>query len=195
MAIQYHIYKGNASGGPIDYGTVVATTAGLTYATPALALSSTTRYAVRSFDTVSSLEEANVDATVRIVVDAGGADVTLRPNAPGQLAIRPILAGGLRVSWTYNSGGQGGAPTSFRVWATAGGSVNYAASPLATVPYVAGILFYSTDLTGLTGGTSYAVGVRATNATGDELNTTFVSAVADTTGPDAVEGLVGTATA
>jgi len=68
MATQYRIYKNDGAGGPIDYGTVVATvTSGTTYDTAPIATGSDVRFAVRAFDSLSTQEEKNVDAFVRIV--------------------------------------------------------------------------------------------------------------------------------
>src|SRR5690349_11807576 len=116
MTIQYRIYSNNNAGGPVDYSAPVATVSGLTWDTPALPLSSDTTYAVRAYDTASGLEDANVDARVRIVIDASGADVSARPNPPSHLTAEPRAGGKVMVTWQYNPGGQGAAPTGFRVY-------------------------------------------------------------------------------
>lgn len=193
MATQYHVYGNDGAGGPVDYSTPIGTTATLSFSPPALATPSDNTFAVRAFDTVSTLEELNTDCRVRIVIDASGVDITTRPNAPSDLAAVPTAGGGARVSWSYNAAGQGGAPTSFKVWLTVGGVVNYGVAPSATATYSSGRWFYSVDLTGLVHGTDYAVGVRATNATGDELNTLSTSVRGDNTGPDPVENLAASA--
>lgn len=193
MATQYHIYRGNNAGGPVDYGTIVATVAGLTWDSPALDLSSQNLFAVRAFDTVSALEESNVDAIVRVSVDGSGVNITARPNAPTGLSARATASGGARVEWQYATGGQGAAPTGFRVYAGTP-AVSYA-SPAATVTYSTGRATFAADLTGLTGGASYEIGVRSYNAVGEETNTAVVTLVADTAGPDPVVNLSITATA
>lgn len=194
MALEYRVYANDGAGGPVDYTTPVATTSSLTYVGSALPLSSDTTFAVRTRDTVSGLEDLNTDARVQIVVNAAGADVTNRPNAPRGLTARLLAAGSIRVEWLYPPAGQLGAPTSFKVWATLGASVNYAASPSTTVTYDPGRQLYSATLTGLTGGSAYSVGVRATNASGDETNTASVAITPDSTAPSAPTGLTGTAT-
>jgi hypothetical protein len=93
------------------------------------------------------------------------------------------------VDWTYNPAGQGGEPSGFRIWLTAGSSVNYAASEEDTVAYVRGRYLFSVDLTGLTDGAAYAIGVRAYNSTGDETNTLVSLVMGDGTGPDQVDEL------
>lgn len=194
MATQYHVYKNDGAGGPVDYSTIVATvTSGTTYTGSALAASSDTTFAVRAFDSVSGLEEENVDCRVRIVLDSGRADITTRPNPPVGLSAHAKAGGKALVTWAYNPRGQGGAPTSFKVWLTAGTSVNYAASPATTVTYSAHTQSYRVTLSGLSDATAYVVGVRATNASGDETNATKVSIVGDTTGPNAVDSLTATA--
>jgi len=45
---------------------------------------------------------------------------------------------------------------------------------------------------GLTDATEYTIGVRATNASGDEANTDTVAATADAAGPLPVQDLTGT---
>lgn len=193
MSTRYHVYANDGAGGPVDYSSVVASvTSGTTYVASALALSSDTTFAVRAYDSVSGLEEDNVDCRVRIVVDGSGADVTGRPNAPTNLTARATAGGGAVVEWSYNPRSQGGAPTSFKVWATSGGSVNYAVSPATTATYRVGTLRFSATLSGLPDGTSYAIGVRAHNASGDETNTLATSVKGDSTGPSAVDGLTAT---
>jgi len=184
---KYHVYSNNLLGGPVDYSTPVATVAGLAYSPAALPHGSDATFAVRAFDDVTGLEERNTDRRVRIVTDAAGVDVSARPNAPAGLHARPSGSGGASVTWTYSPLGQRGAPTGFRVWVQAGGTINYAAAPTATVPYAAGVRAYSLAVTGLSGGTSYAVAARATNAAGDEPNAAVVAVVGKTAGPTAVD--------
>ncbi|HEY1117568.1 MAG TPA: hypothetical protein VGE43_07675, partial [Acidimicrobiales bacterium] len=74
-------------------------------------------------------------------------------------------------------------------YATAAPSPMSWTTPAATVgPTDRGGAF-SVDLTGLSDGTIYLIGVRAFNATGDDGNTVTVSAVSDSTGPDPVVDL------
>lgn len=189
MAVQYHVYANDHAGGPVDYTAAVATVAGLTWTSGALAAGSDTLYAVRAYDTVSGLEESNVDAVVEIQLDASRIDVTRRPGSPANLTGRTTAAGGCRVEWTYSPLAGGAAPTQFRVYRTAGTVVNFAASPTTTVPYSAGQSSFHADLTGLTDGATYAIGVRAANAYAADTNTAQVLVIGDTTGPLAVDGL------
>lgn len=193
MAVEYRLYRNNGAGGPVDYTTVISTSSSLTFNTPAMAISSDNLFAVRARETTTSIEEDNVDQVVRIVVDGAGNNVTARPNAPTGVTATRKGSGGVRVAWVYSPAGEGGPPTEFRVWITAGSTVNYAAAPAATVA-ANGSRWYSVDLTGLTNGQAYAVGVRSANAIGVELNTTATATfTASTVGPAAVQNLTGSA--
>jgi len=194
LSTRYHVYKNDGAGGPVDYSTVVASvTSGTAYVGSALALSSDTTFAVRAYDSVSGLEEDNVDCRVRIVVDGSGADVTGRPNAPTNLTARATAGGGAVVEWSYNPRSQGGVPTGFKVWLTSGPTPNYGVSPAATVAYSPGKIHFRAELSGLADGTSYVVAVRAYNSVGTETNTVVTANVTgDSTGPDAVDGLTAT---
>lgn len=185
--ISYNIYSNLGIGDPVDYGTVVATTSGLAWATPPLAANSRWTFAVRAFDVASGLEESNLDARASIVVSAAQADVTGGPNPPTGLTVRATAGGGAYVSWAYNPGGQGGAPTGFKVYAGTP-AVSYA-GVLATVPYVAGSRTFSATLSGLTDSAVYQVAARSYNATATEANADTVTFTADATGPDPVDGL------
>lgn len=193
MAVQYRLYRNNGAGGPVDYSTVVNTSSTPTFNTPALALNSDNLFAVRARETTTSLEEENIDQVVRIVVDGAGNNVTARPNAPTGVSAVRKGSGGVRVAWGYSPAGEGGAPTEFRVWITAGASVNYAAAPAAVVA-ATGAEWYAVEVSGLTNGQAYAVGVRAANAIGVETNTTATASfVASTVGPASVQNLTGSA--
>ncbi len=93
MAISYNIYGNDGRGGDVDYGRPIATTAAPPYTVGPLAAPSDNAFAVRAFDTVSAIEEANTDARVRIVIDAAGNDVTMRPNAVVGLSARALPQG------------------------------------------------------------------------------------------------------
>lgn len=186
MAIEYRVYANDGAGGPVDYGTVVATVAGLTWDTPPLAAPSDTTFAVRAFDTVSGLAEQNVDARVRVRIDAAGADVSGLPNAPTGLSARATGGGGAAVAWLYNAGGQGGKPTGFKVYIGTP-SVSYA-TPALTVPYAAGRVAFIGRLAGLAAG-AYQVAVRAYNAAGEEPNAIIAPLVIPAGGPAPVDAL------
>lgn len=194
MTIQYHIYKNDGAAGPIDYSSVVATVSGTSYATAALALSSDNAFGVRAFDTGSGLEESNVDARVRIVVGPSGADLTGVPTSPTLLGVVPLSGGVARVDWAWSASPGSSPATSFAVYLTVGTAVDYTASPAATVTVVRGVRAYSTTLTGLADGTTYAVGVRAVNATGHDSGTSATLVIGSGTPPAGVTGLTATPT-
>lgn len=191
MSTHYRVYANDGLGGPLDLTTPIGTTSSLTFDTPALAAPSDNTFLVRPYDTASGLENQGVDATVRIVIDATGADVTGRPNAPTNVQARPIAGAGVRVTWSYNPALQGGAPTAFKVWVQAG-AIDYAPTPAAVVAYSSGAFEFTADVTGLTDGVTYTAGVRATNATGDETNTATTTATADGSGPAGIDALTAT---
>jgi hypothetical protein len=167
MSISYNVYKNDGAGGPVDYSTVMANTSSLSYSPSALDLGSDNLFAVRALDSVTGLADMNVDAVVRIVVDAAGADVTNRPPPSANVASVARAGGKALVTWTYNRLAAGGIPTGFKIWLTAGSSVNYGTSPAVTIPYTdepAGI--FTATLSGLTDGTTYSIGVRTYTATG-----------------------------
>jgi hypothetical protein len=189
--IEYRLYANTGVGDPVDLATPIGTTSGLTFDTAPLSYPSDWTFLVRAYDTVLGIEEANVDARVRIVLDAAGLNITGRPNAIGNLTVRAGVAGAIRPSWTYSEAGQGGAPTGFKVWRTLGASVNYAVAPDLTIPYVRGSTLYETSVPGGIDGTTYSIGVRAYNAISDDGNTLSVTITADSTGPDAVDDFAG----
>jgi hypothetical protein len=193
--ISYNIYANDGAGGPVDYTTVVANTAGLTWTSGALGLSSRNRFAVRATDGVN--EEENVDAHVDVIVNAAGADVTFVPFAPRGLVARNIAAIGaacrVRLDWSCPSYDRDHMPTGFRVYRGTT-APNYGVV-IATVTYSAGKQHYSATMTGLTDATAYGFGVRAYNATGQEANDIVVTITADATPPDEADDLAATPTA
>ncbi len=192
-ATQYHVYGNGGSGGPIDYGTPLATVSLLTWTSPALLASSDWAFGVRAFDPISLLEEANVDARVRILIDAARADITARPLAPLGLTALPRAAGAIRVHWVANYTPDPTAlgATGYHVYL--GTPTVNLVTPAATV-LDTGARDYTANVPGLVDGAVYQVCVRAYNATGEEKNANFVSVTADASGPAAVDGLTGSAT-
>lgn len=191
---EYHVYMNDGLGGPVDYGTVIATVTAPTWTSSALAFPGTYIFAVRAFDSVTGYEELNTDARVALILDASGVDITAMPNAPTNVAAIPTAGGGVAIHWSYSPLGQGGAPTQFEVWVQAAPAVDYTMPPSLTVPYSGPV--GSASLAGLSDGVTYAVAVRASNATATEPNTTATAGfTADATGPAAVDSLTGAATA
>jgi hypothetical protein len=184
VSIRFRLFSNGGTGGAVDYSAPLADVATLTWATPPLTAPGDWTFGIRPYDDATGLEDLTGAAEVRVVIDASGADITARPNAPFHVQARATAAAGLLVEWAYSPVGQGGPPTGFRVWATAGVSVNYAAAPNATVAYTDRTRYFAAPLAGLTAATAYAVGVRAYNAAGAETNTAAVaSATTDAAGP------------
>src|SRR4051794_29868671 len=119
MAIEYHIYRNDGAGGPVDYSTLVASVAGLSWSGSALATPSDTTFAIRAYDTATGQEDLNRMASARIALDGTGADVTARPRACIGPAARPSGAGSVLVEWVHVIGREA-RPTGFKLWATLG---------------------------------------------------------------------------
>ena len=191
MTIEYHVYS-NGGSGPVNYGTIVATTSTPTYTTAARTYPDDWIFAVRAYDTVSAIEETNTDARCELDLNAAGADVSAQPNAPIRLTVYPSAGGKATVVWSYAAGGQGGAPTGFHIYIGTP-TVSYT-SPVLTTGYSSGIAVFSATLTGLTAGATYQVGVRAYNGTAEETNTvTRTFTEPSGTAPLPVVNLTGTA--
>jgi hypothetical protein len=198
MSKSYHVYGNGGAGGPVDYTTVLHTTASLSWSPSALAHGSSWIFAVRAFDTVSGLEEKNVDARVPIAINGSGADITNLPLAPQLVSAWPIKGGGIRLAWKHplSAARLKSKPTGFHVYASTGGTLSYA-TPAATVGYSPRGGGFSAVLSpgAITAGSAGLVGVRAFNSFGEETNTTTVAITPDATAPSAVVGLAGVATA
>jgi hypothetical protein len=191
-ALGYNIY-GNGGSGPINYSTPIATVYGLTWTSSSLAYPDDWKFGVRAFN--SNGEEKNLDASVEIILDSGGKDITLRPITPMALRAFALAGAAIRVEWTYAAMNLATLPTGFNVYIGIGGSPSYG-SPVATVSYQSAIAgSFVANLAGLTNGTTYAIGVRSYNATAEEPNTTFVLVTADSAGPASVVSLTASAVA
>ena len=187
MSTSYHVY-GNAGSGPIDYTTVLATVSGLTWLSAALSYPAVWKFGVRAWDTVSTLEEHNIDAVVAIQLSAAGTDVSAIPAAPLLLSGHARANGAVILDWHYPVSVGSSKPTGFHIYQGTGGGPSYG-SPVATVAYSTGIQFFTAKVLGLTDGTAYSFGVRAYNATGEEANTMTTTVTADATGPPPVYSL------
>jgi hypothetical protein len=189
--IGYNIYANTGQGDAINYVTPIATTTNTTWTSSSLAYPGDWKFAVRAYNIFG--EEKNLDCMVEIILDSSGNDITLRPLPPLALRAFPTAGGGVRVEWAYANVQPAKVPTGFHVY-IGSPTPNYG-SPAATVSYSSAIAgSFVANLTGLTSGTTYAVGVRPYNATAEEPNTITVSVTADSTGPAPVVGLTATPT-
>ena len=192
MATQYRIFANDYAGGPVDYSTPVATVSGSPWTTPAIPVGSDVTFAVRTYDSTSGLDDGSVDAAVRIVTNGSGADVTNVPAMPSSITATPRAGGQCRVDWVFVRGVSPAEPTAFDVFLTTGSTVTYS-SPVTTVSYINGQSVYSANLTGLSHGVAYTIGVRPKNGTGNGTPIE-VGVTGKATGPDQPESIVGSAT-
>ena len=174
MALLYRIYSNGGAGGPVDYANPVAITPALAFEAGPVSPSTDTTFAVRAFDPLTGLEESNTDARVRVVIDAGGRDVSGRPDPPFAVTLAASAGGGARVSWAYRPAVSAGVPTGFHVYFGPAGD-GPGPTPVATVGYLPGRLGYSCELPGPLGFATYAVSVRAFNAAGADAGSGVVA--------------------
>lgn len=191
VPLAYRVYASPSAGAAIDYDSPVATTTGTTWSSGTLS-AGTWRFGVRAVSAAG--EELNLDCATMVVVDATGADITARPDPPTGLRAYASAAGSIVVEWAAAAVTVAARrPVGFHVYIGTGGTPSYA-SPAATVSYASAIAgAYQKVLTGLVDGTTYAVGIRAYNATSEETNTTTVSVTATSSGPLPVVSLSGSA--
>ena len=191
--LEYHVYSNTGAGDPINYTTAIATTGLLEWTSGPLTFPATWRFGVRAFNPVSGLEEENLDASITLILDASGCDITNRPLSPTAIRAFATAGAGIRVEWAYNTINPSPVPTGFHVYIGTGGTPVYG-SPAATVSFQASIAgTFVANLAGLANGTTYTVGVRAYNATAEEPNTNTVNVTAASVGPTAVLDLTATA--
>lgn len=187
--VSYRIFANDGAGGPVDYGTVLATTATLAWTSGPLAPDTDWTFAVRAYDSLWGLEDRNTDARVRVRIGPAGEDLTGLPNPPIHLTARAGANGAIIAEWRYNAAGQGAPPVGFRVYRGTP-TVSYT-TPVATILFGDDRMPYATTLAGGLDATAYEVSVRSYNATGEESNTAAVSVTARVAGPAPVAGLAG----
>jgi len=185
--LHYNIYINTGTGDPVDYSSPVGALLATTWTSSGLTAPGTWGFGVRAAD--GRGEEQNLDCAVSIVLDAFGNDITNRPAPPVGLRAVPLAGASLRVEWYYPPTRGAKAPVGFNVYIGTGATPDYS-TPTATVPYGVGIFnTFVADLSGLADGVTYAIGVRAFNASGEEANTRSLSITADGTGPGPVDSL------
>jgi hypothetical protein len=190
MSIAYNVYANSEEGDPIKYTSPVAVvTSGTSWNTSTLVANASYWLGVRAFDTVTGLEEENIDCVVEIVLDVNGRDITCRPLPPIGTRALAIAGGSIRVEWFYAGVSRSRVPVGFNLYIGAG-TVPVYGVPAKSVAYAGAVnnTFYAI-VSGLTDGVTYAIGVRAFNQSGEETNLTVVTATAKTGGPMPVVGL------
>jgi hypothetical protein len=184
--IYYNIYISDGPGQPIDYNTPVATTMLLTWTSSGLIVPGVWGFGVRAENEYG--EEQNLDCALTVIFDASGHDITNIPAPPIALRAFATAGAGIRVEWAYPPARGAKAPTGFHAY-LGSPSPDYT-TPAATVAANGAIMGgFQINIPGLVDGTTYRVGVRAYNASGEEANATTVSVTADGTGPAPVSGL------
>lgn len=178
MAVVTRIYW-NGGSGPVDYSTPLASVTGTSYV-HAVPASADAVFAARRYDTVSGLEERNVDARWRVRTGPAGEDLTAVPGPAAGLSAYRGPAGTVVVRWGYPhvakriSGGtgltdlmgRGPLPTGFRVYGAVT-PLTLPATPAAVVAFVAGVETYQTLLTGFPAGAVVEVCVKPYNGVGE----------------------------
>ena len=129
----YRVYSNTGAGGPINYGSPVATVTNLSYLTSALTYPGTWSFGVRAYDAGSGLEEQNVDAVVTIILDAAGNDITNQPSPPTGLRAFALAGGLIRVEWTYPANNRANLPAGFHVYIGTGGTLSPTPGTMAPV--------------------------------------------------------------
>lgn len=189
--LAYHVYADTGAGDPINYATPIATASGTAWTSGTLAAPGTWSFGVRAFD--GNGEEQNLDCSAVIVLDADANDITNRPMPPAGLRGFATPNASIRVEWYYPPTSGPKVPTGFHVYIGTGGTPDYS-TPAATVAFNLGLFnTFVSNLSGPSDGETYAIGVRAFNASGEETNSVVVSVAADATGPAAVDSLVAAA--
>jgi hypothetical protein len=179
----------------VDYTATIATTAKTSWMSQPLDAPGTYRFAVRSLDTTSEVEEKNVDVVVDLVLNSSGMDVTNLPLPPKGTRVFQVSGGRLRVEWMDPGDGRPSRrPLGYHVYAGTAPVPDYS-KPTVVLPWSGGRLGgYSVDLVGLVGGQAYLIGVRAYASGGEEQNQLILTATVNADPPGEVEALVSLAT-
>lgn len=143
-------------------------------------------FLLRAVDAAGN-EEDGLGAMVQVDLDKGA--IVERPNAPTTLLAEAIAAGQIRVQAGYDRGGEVGTATSIRIYVNdgAGGAMDWS-TPVGTGTLATGLDHQTIEIdsSGLTGGLTYNVGIRARTDGGTESDNTDVTAVTtDATAPGA----------
>lgn len=181
--LRTNIYKGDDTGGAIDWSVLIATVTGATFPVTDLPAGATRQYGIRTYDDVTGLVELGMMARCTIARDAAGNDVSEPPGGPSGIRATPLAAGAVRVAWIYLGGGGRPDPDHFAVFVTAGTAVDFTATPTAMVAMIKNSRNYTLDIPGFIDGTSYVVGVRGILGNADDGNAMVATFEAAGTGP------------
>ena len=186
MSIKYRIYSNHGSGGLVDYSTPLATVDKPTYQTGPVAYPSDSTFVVHAYDELTGQEEANTDASIRLILDGQGNDVTDQPNPVQGMMVNRTQGAGARISWSYVGKSGTTAPTNFMV-RLSNGSTEIATAKLA---YHLDRLGYSVNFPGPFNMSTYQALVAATNRYGINSAPVIVTAqLGQTTDPFVINTL------
>ena len=189
QAISYLVYANAGGGDPIDYAHPLAMIAAPGWTSPALSAPGHYKFGVRTRDLGTGLVEENLDAAIELVIDGAGRDCTAIPPAPLGLRFVPIAGGKARLEWSCPCQSAMRQPLGFNIYVGIDGPISYSV-PYATVPWLPSRFdFFRAELGGLAGRGRCLVGVRAYNASGEELNTAAVAFTIDDAPPSQVDSL------
>jgi len=183
-----HLYRGQD--GNIDYNNIKAgmDEDDISISIPNQALPPNTIWDfVRRRVSLCNLESADSPAC-RVMIDSNGDMLGQTPNKPLNLTIEKLAGAKLKLRWRYTRLGEEIAPTGFKIYMDSGDGFDFD-TPTDTVSFNRGVEFSWTS-NELVNGQLYKFCVRSyrTDA-GESQNTNFVSAEADSQGPDAITDL------
>ncbi|AMV37363.1 fibronectin type III domain-containing protein [Planctomyces sp. SH-PL62] len=185
----YHIYINDGMGGPVDYDAPVALVWEPTWTSGPLPPGSSFRFAVRAYDAETGLVDENLDASVALILDDEGRDATRVPPAPIGLRVFPRPGGRARIEWTVAGTPASRRASHFNVYVQPDEIASYAAPTIVATAASARGDSFGVEVGGLTDAATYAVVVRAANATGEESNTRSYYFTADSAPPTQVDSL------
>jgi len=125
-----------------------------------------------------------------VIIDGTGEMIGNTPNPPLSVTIEGLAGGKLKMRWRYTPVTEEVAPTGFNIYIDSGEGFNFD-SPDAVLAYgLGGNGEFSWTSDALTHGQLYRFRVRSyRTGAGGSQNTDFVSAIADSVGPDAIVNL------
>lgn len=181
----YHIYRSGLDG-KIDLASIHAETDSFPWSEDITGGTGRRAYLVRAVDDDDN-EEANLSQIVWVDIVAGA--VSTAPNEPGLVSAVAVADGEAEVAAIYDRTGEAGEATTIYLYANdgGGGTVDWGTS-IGSATLGTGRTVQMVEITssGLTGGKTYLVGVRAETAAGvQDQNTETASVTTDAAAPDA----------
>jgi hypothetical protein len=186
------VYRGQD--GNIDDDTIVAfmrsTDSRVSIPYQALAANTIWSYIRRLVSDCGLESPDSPDCIVRI--EADGDMILAAPNKPMNLTLERLADAKMRLCWRYTAIGQEVPPSGFNIYVDSGSGFNFG-SPDAVKNVPGGNGEYSWTSASLVNGQRYKFCVRAfRSGEGETQNTDYVSGIADSVGPDAIEDIWAT---